>query len=339
MITIKEMSEILGLSTTTVSNVIHGKTKEVSEKTVKRVQELIDKYEYVPNINARNLANNSSKIIGVAIKAMKGKYENPINDPFMSEFLGAVEREIRRNGYFMMIYIADDISEILKCLVTWNVDGMVFFGVNEEESEIIKEKYKKPTVYIDNYFYKENNEFVNVGIEDFQGAYEMTKYLIENGHEKIGFFTDNSKGVDFERFNGYRKALHESNIEFNSENFIIIKPIQGKIDYLLHDIYELSNKFTALFCMSDYYAVKIMNYFMENGKKIPEDFSVVGFDNSIYAQISYPTLTTVDQNISQKGEVAIELLTKMINGEKLELQKVSLPTEVVIRKSVKRLTK
>lgn len=339
MITIKEMAEILGVSTTTVSNVIHGKTKEVSKDMVKKVQDLIDKYEYVPNINARNLATNNSKIIGVAIRTMTGKYENPINDPFVSEFLGTVEKSIREKGYFMMVYISDDISEILKCLNTWNVDGMLFLGMSEDDFKMIKKKYKKPSVYIDSYFYKENSEFVNVGIEDTKGAYEMTKYLIENGHKKIGFITDNCKGLDCERFKGYRKALDEEKIEFKEEDLIIIKPINGKIDYILNDIYKISSKYTVFFCMSDYYAVNIMNYFIDNGKKVPEDFSIVGYDNIIYSQIARPKLTTVNQDIGKKGKVALELLIKMIRGEKISDKKISLPTNIIIRNSVKSLNK
>lgn len=337
MITIKEMSEILGVSTTTVSNVIHGKTKEVSKETIERVQELIEKYEYVPNINARNLATNHSKIIGVAIRTAKEKYENPINDPFVSELLGAIEKTIRSNEYFMMLYISHDTSEILKCLNTWNVDGMIFLGIGEDDFGMIRRKYKKPSVNIDGYFYNEISEFVNVGIEDAEGAYKMTKYLIENGHKRIGFFTDNYEGLDCERFNGYRRALHEFNIKFEEEDLIIVIPKDGKIDYMLEDIYKISSKYTALFCMSDYYAVKIMNYFIDKGKRVPEDFSIVGYDNIIYGEISRPTLTTVNQDIKQKGEVAIESLIKMINGEKLEVNKIILPTELVIRNSVKNL--
>lgn len=96
MITIKDMAEMLGISTTTVSNVIHGKTSEVSQKTVERVEKLLDKYEYVPNISARSLSQNSSKIIGVALKCRKDKYANLFSDPFFGELIGALEAEIRQ---------------------------------------------------------------------------------------------------------------------------------------------------------------------------------------------------------------------------------------------------
>ena len=102
MITIKELADILGMSTTTVSNVIHGKTREVSQGTIERVEQALQQYDYVPNISARNLAQNKSKIIGLAMKARQDKYTNFIKDPFVSELVGGIEKTVRRLGYFMM---------------------------------------------------------------------------------------------------------------------------------------------------------------------------------------------------------------------------------------------
>lgn len=337
MITIKEMSNILGISTTTVSNVIHGKTREVSKETVKKVEKLLMEYDYVPNINARNLATNNSKIIGVAMNVMKDKYENFINDPFVSELLGAIEKSIRASGYFMMLYISDDISEILKYVSTWNVDGLVFHGIKENDGKKIRQKYKKPLVFIDSYFHDEIIDFVNVGLEDTKGAYEMTKYLIECGHKKIGFFTDNCQGPDYHRLLGYQKALKEYGIQFKEDDVIFLKPVAGKIDDSLEEIYKLSEKYTAFLCMSDYYAVTIMNYMTDRGKRVPDELSIVGFDDNVYAQMCRPALTTVHQDVTQKGEAAIKYLLEMIQGEEAENKTVILPVRLVIRNTVKNL--
>lgn len=337
MITIKEMANILGISTTTVSNVIHGKTKEVSKETIKKVEKLLKEYDYIPNINARNLATNNSKIIGVAMNFVKDKYENFINDPFTSEIIGAIEKSIRASGYFMMLYISDNISEILKYVSTWNVDGLVFLGIQKDDGKKIKEKYKKPMVFIDSYFYDEVIDFVNIGLQDNRGAYEMTKYLIECGHKKIGFCTDNCKGIDYQRFIGYQRALKDYGIQFQEEDFILLKPVQGNIDASLVNVYNLSKNYTALFCMSDYYAVKIMNYMTDRGRKIPDEISIAGFDDNIYGQIARPALTTVHQDITRKGEIAIECLLAMIQGKEPENKLVMLPVELKIRDTVKDL--
>ena len=103
MITIKEIAKQLNMSTTTVSNVIHGKAGEVSDDTKRKVEEFLKKVDYVPNINARNLAQNESKIIGLALKARADKYENLIMDPFVSVLIGGVEETIRNAGYFIAL--------------------------------------------------------------------------------------------------------------------------------------------------------------------------------------------------------------------------------------------
>ena len=99
MVTIKELAKRLNLSTTTVSNVIHGKTKEVSPSTIERVQKALIEYDYIPNINARNLAQNKSKIIGVAMKARADKSTNLFSDPFIAEMVGGIEKIIRTSGF------------------------------------------------------------------------------------------------------------------------------------------------------------------------------------------------------------------------------------------------
>ena len=217
MITIKDMAEMLGISTTTVSNVIHGKTSEGSQKTVERVEKLLDKYEYVPNISARSLSQNSSKIIGVALKCRKDKYANLFSDPFFGELIGALEAEIRAQGYFMMIYTSNDISEIIRNVLTWNVDGLILVGMLHDDFIRIKSRYKNPTVLIDSYASREIMNYVNIGLEDEEGAYEITRYLLKMGHRRIAFLADNMEGVDYTRYLGHLRALADYGLEMKEE--------------------------------------------------------------------------------------------------------------------------
>ena len=138
MITIKEMANIIGVSSTTVSNVIHGKTKEVSKETVEKVNELLEKYRYVPNMNARNLAKKDSKIIGVVYKYNKNTDNNFIQDPFASEILGAIEVQIRKHEYYTMIYLSEELDDILRFVSSWNVDGLIAVGFWPDDCHIMK---------------------------------------------------------------------------------------------------------------------------------------------------------------------------------------------------------
>ena len=140
---------MLNVSTTTVSNVIHGKTKEVSPANVERIRKVLDEYDYMPNINARNLASNRSKIIGMVVK-VNGK-ENPFKDQFFGELLGAVEDRVRSRGYNLMVYALNDVRQVQKFILSWNMDGLVTCGFVEGEISYLQERYKKPIVIIDDY--------------------------------------------------------------------------------------------------------------------------------------------------------------------------------------------
>ena len=337
MVTIKQMAEMLGVSTTTISNVIHGKTKEVSKETVKRVNELIEACEYVPNINARNLAQNKSKIIGLAIKPRQSKYKKTTKDIFINELTSDIEDYVRKNGYYMMLYISEDIYEIINSVSSWNVDGLILMGMSTDDCIMLKQKFKKPMVFIDSYFDNRVVDYVNVGLDYVGGCHDITKYLIENGHKKIAYIADNCEGCDKYRYLGFRNALIESKIMISDQNFILIQSERNKLGASLEDIFNASKHFTALVCASDYYAVLIMNYLMDKGVKIPEDISIVGFDDNIYAQIVRPHLSTVHQDISEKSKVAVEKLFKMIENESLSEKNTILPATIVIRNSVKKI--
>jgi LacI family transcriptional regulator len=335
MITIKEMAQMLDISTTTVSNVIHGKTGEVSSATIEKVRRLIEEYDYVPNINARNLARNESGIIGLAMKTNRDKYENFIKDPFAGELTGAVESCVRAKGYFIMLYISDEISEIINSVASWNVDGLILFGIRKEDGILLKKRVKKPMVFVDCYIEDSIFEYVNVGIEDRKGSYEITKHLISKGHKKIAYLADNCEGGDYERFKGFKDAITEAGISYDEENFIMLRPNGADLSLLLADVHRRVESYTAFVCASDYYAVHIINYLRDHGVRIPEDISIVGFDDNEYSRMVRPALTTVHQDISQKGSIAVEKLFQMIHEEDYGENYTRLPVYVVERDSVK----
>ncbi|MCR5403292.1 MAG: LacI family transcriptional regulator [Butyrivibrio sp.] len=338
MITIKEIAKQLNMSTTTVSNVIHGKTGEVSDETKKKVQDFLKKVDYVPNISARNLAQNESKIIGLALKARADKYENLIMDPFVSVLIGGVEETIRNAGYFMMLYISSDTDEIMRHVSTWNVDGLILFGMLNDDGIRVSEKYKKPIVCIDTYSIEGLKHFTNIGLDDEQGTYDMANYLISQGHRKIAFLSDNMNGVDLARFNGYKKALKDARIRFSSTNFLKIKPRADEIEESLDEICGRSDEFTAIMCVSDLYAVTLIAALTDRGISVPEDISIVGFDDNMLGQLHRPALTTVHQDVKAKGVTAAATLLKQLSGQKTPNQ-IKLPAHLVIRDTVKNINK
>jgi LacI family transcriptional regulator len=342
MITIKEIASALGVSTTTVSNVIHGKTREVSPQTVEKVKDYLREVHYVPNINARNLAQNRSKIIGVVLMLYTYKDVNIFVDPFVSELIGALENSISDAGYFMMLYISDDADQVISYISTWNVDGIVLFAINDEAGLKVSRHYKKPIVFIDSYVETETKKkntkapFVNIGINDEEAVFEAVQYLISRGHKKIAFLSRNMMGTDRLRCRGYMQAMHDAGLEAGDDDVIVVSKTTFNESGDIYDMltYKASH-YTAVFCCSDTSAVLLINALEKKGISVPGDVSVIGFDDNAAASLSRPALTTIRQDINLKGKTAIESLLYMIDGTVSTRQSIVLGTKLIERDSVR----
>lgn len=339
MIRIKDIAEKAGVSPTTVSNVLHGNTKKVSKDTIEKIDKILHELNYIPNMGARMLAKNGSKIIGVIFNYPKREEKNAVQDPFNSELIGSLEEAIRRHGYYMMFCAADGAEDILTLAATWNIDGLIMLGIDSTQCRLIKQSTAKPTVFIDSYADDIDMEYENIGLNDEDGGYQMTRYLLKNGHRKIAFLADipDPVGVDWWRLQGCKRALEEAGIPFGKENYI---PFSRNYYQRQIDFKKLCNRvdnFTALFFASDYYAVNAINVFYDYGICVPRDISVVGFDDNYFAQTVRPQLTTVRQDVSQKGIQAVELVIKLIHGEPVETNNIRLPVSLVIRDSVRNI--
>ncbi len=337
MITIKEMADMLGLSTTTVSNVIHGKTKEVSEATVERVRRVLQEYDYVPNINARNLASNQSKIIGVAILNSRKGYVNYLKDAFISELLGSIERELKERGYYLMMCFSSDTRELIQRVSAWNADGLILFGIMAEDYQAIQKQFQKPQVYIDSYLGDIRLNGVNIGLDDRRGGYMAGRYLIEHGHSRIGFLADNLKGGDYERYCGFREAMSEAGLPVRDTDFIEVEPDEQSLAMCYEMVYQRWHEFTAFFCASDYYALCLMNFLMDRGVHVPEEISIMGFDDNIYSRMARPAITTIHQDATQKGVLAVQRLMEMLERREAASDQVVLPVELVERGTVRQI--
>lgn len=337
MIRIKDIANKAGVSATTVSNVIHGNTKKVSPESVVKINQIIQELNYIPNMGARMLVKNGSKIIGVIINYPKHEEKNAVQDPFNSALIGSLEKAIRHHGYYMMLCAADGAEEVLKLATTWNIDGLVMLGINPDNAHQIKQSTDKPIVFIDSYFDFDNIEYEIVGLEDEEGGYQMANYLLESGHRRVAFLADipEPMGVDWWRLQGCKRAFREAGVPFGRENYIEFSRnyYQRQEDFkkLLPHIHN----FSALFFSSDYYAVNAMNFFYDHGVMVPRDISVVGFDDNYLALSVRPKLTTVRQNVEQKGQCAVGLLVQLMRGEPVAEHNIRLPIQLIVRDSVR----
>jgi LacI family transcriptional regulator len=333
---IKEIAAEAGVSVSTVYNVINGKHSKVSEKNIELINELIRKKKYVPNMSAKSLTAKSTKIIGVIVPLGEGDY-NFFKDPYLSELIGVVEHSLRKKGYYAMIRsvnLASDISTLLK---TWNMDGAIFLlPYYEKIVQKIIGSNDLPMVFLDSY--SDCPDMLSVCINDYKGGYIATKYLINMGHRNIAFAgpiePGITEGVVNQRFKGYQSALRDSNIEYRKDFVFPAMSIYDMGVLIGHDIADRKGEITAVFSTADIMAIGIMEGARRNGLVIPNDLSIVGFDNIEAAIFSTPKLTTISQNISWKAEFAIEQLMNQIDYGSVDQKRTVLDVELIERQSV-----
>ncbi len=335
MTTIKDIADAVGVSCTTVSNVIHGRSGRVSAKTIDLINEAIDKLGYVPNMSARSLVSSSSKVIGVISHLTPHNNESIVEDPFHSAFIGAIEKTLSSNGYYLMLRTVETTSELLAFLRNWNVDGLFFTGVFQDEFFEALAEINIPIVLIDSYVTLTKN-MCNIGLEDYKGGYTATRYLIEHGHKDIAFAspTIREHGVVHERFRGYRKALSEASIPFRPE-LVYERELDAETTIALGKTIAKRDDITAVFATADIMAAGIMSGIQESGKKVPDDISIIGFDDINLCKFTSPKLTTIRQDAPLKGKLAVEYLMELLDHNPIENRNTILPIKLVERDSVK----
>ena len=338
MIRIKDIADRAGVSPTTVSNVIHGKTGRVSKATVEKINRILKEMEYVPSISARMLANNSSGLIGVALGFMKKGNASSFEDPFVSAMLGNLEYQIREHGYYMMLVARHEKDDLMQQALGWNFDGMIAMALKEKEIAELSERLGKPLVTIDQYLSPELG-VRSITMDDRGGAYQMSQYLIGKGHKKFLFLSDCDLGVDHYRWLGVRQAMEEAGIEDFESRHIVIPWNPEQREKAYEEMLPFFKKQTALFFSSDYYALEASNFLQNRGIKVPEEISIAGFDDVTYATLARPKLTTVHQMVDGKARRAVEVLMHLIQDEPVQKDIPPLPTTLVERESVRDLTK
>lgn len=324
---IVDIAEELGLSTATVSNVIHGKTKKISRETVKRVQELLEKRAYVPSMAGILLAQNNSRIVGVVVNNHE-KYENKVlEDAFISTSLNALLFELERAGYFMMVKASAEWNEIIRFASMWNMEGLVLIGFCESDYKSLRENMHIPFVVYDGYF-EENRGICNIIIDNYDGGVQVGRYLYEKGHRRVLCISDNNICVDKERMEGCKNGMKAGTVDFMEIPFTAAQ----RQEFYTQKLVEIM-KYSAVFAVSDTYAIELMHFLREQGLDIPKDISIIGFDNMGLCESVYPRLTTVGQDAEERAKMAVAALKKLKAGENTKVVQ-KLQVRLVERESV-----
>lgn len=308
--TIKEIAKIANVSQMTVSNVINKRYSKVSKKTIEKINIIIKDNNYIPNRSARNLSAQSSKIIAIMVPLVYDN-ESLFSDPYTAQLVGILENDLRKKGYFAMIRSIKTMEDAIIFLNSWNIDGAIFiFPKADIDVEYLINNVSSEIVFFDSY--QECDKALVININDYKGTYLATKYLINKGHKEIAFISPKKENKLIElRFNGYRDAMKENKIEIKESNIFesSISFDEGiKVGKKLSENKTISAAITT----ADIVAIGIIEGARLSGMRVPEDLSLIGFDNLTISNYCYPKLTTINQNILKKGEMAISLLLDKI---------------------------
>lgn len=334
-ITIKDIAEELGLSTATISNVIHGKTKKISARTVAKVQEKLEESGYIPNMAAVLLAQNSSKIVCVVLSDDVSYEGKMIEDPFVSGMLNYLAKELDQTGYFMMLKEERDINQIVRYASMWNMAGLVLIGYCTVDYENLRERMHIPFVVVDAYR-NPVKKYSDVGIDNIRGGYLAGEYLLNMGHDRILYLANSDEDCEHDRYLGLAEALAEKGLSGGKENFKLLSPVKAERLKKYEKIYENLGDYTAAFLASDVLAVEFMNFLQGKGVRIPEDFSIMGFDDIPLASYVRPALTTISQDLKQRAQKVVQLLGELMDGTTEGRQEL-LELKLVERESVRKI--
>lgn len=337
MITIKEIAEIAGVTPTTVSNVLHGKNHKVSKATIEKIQTILKEKNYVPRLGLNALQNRGSGIIGILINTPDFAEGSSYELPFYSSVIGILENNFRQKGYYTMIFSSKDVEEIEKMVMGWNVEGIIAVSMPEMIVDSIERHLQKPVISIDLDETDERLIHKHPGVmsKDYEGGRIMCKYLLKSGIQEVVYVTNSKRGADLRRFQGARDYYREKKGPSARISLIQLPHAKKERMKMYSSFKRYVGKNIALFFSSDLNAVEAIKYFMSNNIKIPDYLSIVGFDNNIYAQLSYPGLTTIQSDVSEKAKWASEMLLEMLMNEETVMRFKETDVCLIERDSVK----
>ncbi len=333
-ITIKDVAKRSNVSISTVSRVLNKKNRLVNPETRKRVLDVIDELGYYPNAMARSLHSNKTRTIGMIVQ--------DIANPYYPSIVKSVENTAQKWGYSIILANAERsrlrTSKYLKIMCEKRVDGLILIGggiVQDAEEQDFLERTGVKIMVIGK---PHNTKLASVQIKNIEAAREACTYLIGLGHRRIAMITgtdDSATAVD--RTQGYREALEANGLPFNKE-WVISGDFDFKGGYSAAE--KLSqiggkNGITAIFAQNDMMAIGAMKALQKKGYRIPQDVSILGFDDIQAASFVTPTLATVAVPLEELGSTAMENLVKLLNGDKLD-RPTYLQTEIKHRESLSR---
>ncbi|AZR73766.1 hypothetical protein BBF96_10440 [Anoxybacter fermentans] len=327
-VTINDIAKAANVSKATVSYVINNKPG-VSEVTRQKILQIMKEMNYRPNAVARGLAGQKTEMLGLVIP--------DITDMFYADIIRGVENTANRFNYTLNLCTThaepQKEKDVVDSFTSGRVDGVILMTYHLNIDYIYELKKRGiPFVFIDCPI--DDESIYSIIVDNEEGGYKATEYLIKLGHKEIAFIHGSRDSWDNEsRFKGYCRALKDYGLKFQEE-FIKHGEFQKIGGYqVTKELLKLEKKPTAIFAANDQMALGALSAILEAGLKVPDDISIIGFDDIEAAALVDPPLTTISQPTAKMGQKAVELLMDLIRGEEPEPRKILLKTVLVERGS------
>jgi len=332
--TIYDIAEKANVSISTVSRVFNN-SELVTSKTRNKVENAIRELNYIPNAIARSLVNQKSKTIALIV--------SDISNPFFTRVIEGVEDVVSKAGYFILYcdtrYDLKREENYIQQLLEQRVDGIITFSTSESAYKIVKNVEKVvPFVSIQS----ELKGADSINTYDVKGAFLAVEHLISLGHENIALIIYDYNNLSINsRINGYIHAHKHYKLPVKKEYIFKTKFLPNAGYHETNEVLDSHPEITAIFAYNDILAASCYSALENRGLKIPEDVSVVGFDNTNISSIIAPKLTTVAQPMYEIGANAAQLLMQKLNGgeQGKDPQMMILPTKLIVRDSTSKAKK
>lgn len=327
-VTIIDVAREAGVSYATVSRVINNKAHVKPEKR-EAVLGAMSRLGYIVNQQARGLASGRSHVIGLLVQNLGSSW--------MGAIVRGIDDQLSAAGYDMMLYTTnrrkDSEMAYVSAITRGVADGLLLI-IPADPQAYLESLHRQhfPYVLIDHPGI--NDQGPSVGVTNWQGTYAATRYLIELGHQRIGFITGNLEMASAtERLAGYQAALTDHDLRLDPALVVEGDFLQSSGFVGGQALLNLPQRPTAIFASNDVMAFGLMDAARDRGLHIPEDLSIIGFDDITEAATVFPPLTTVRQPLEQMGRTATCMLLRLIESPDTPVQRIILPTELIIRSS------
>jgi len=327
-VTIKDIARLANVSHTTVSRALNGSTL-IKPDTRKKILELAEQLQYVPNYSAKSLVLKKSYTIGLFFTSIS----NGTSASFLANVIKGVNDEIDEN-YNLFVRGIDDFKDFA-AINSQRFDGIVLMSQSDNDDAFIEHVQKQniPIVVLNREI--DDPSITNILSNDESGAMEATNYLVEQGHTKIAIIEGKeSFKTALKRKNGYMQALMQNGLAIN-KRYLVKGSYDMESGYqAMEQLLSLNNPPSAVFCSNDDMAIGAINAVFANSLHVPDNISIVGFDNSPFSQYVTPKLTTVQRPIEQISKKGAKKLLELINDPNESGESVFVKTELIVRDSV-----